>query len=86
MVGMGMWSVCATSCGAAEEPVESQSRAQRGCVSAILCTKCRGMGQGQLGSLLRTPSATGMGVTGSLWDPEIPLLVVCGYWLPLTVL
>lgn len=68
---------------------KSQSRAQRVCVSAILglCTKDRGMGQGQLGSVLRTPSATGMEVTGSVWDPDRDSsAVVCGYWLPLTAL
>lgn len=52
--------------------MESPSRAQKGCVSAILglCTKGRGMGQGQLGSVLRTASVTGREVTGSLWDPR----------------
>lgn len=68
---------------------KSQSRARRVCVSAILglCTKGRGMGQGQLGSVLGTPSATGMEVTSSLWDPDRDSsAVVCGYWLPLTAL
>lgn len=66
MVGSGrdgdMEHVCATSCGAAEEPVGSQST-EGLCVSAILglCTSAEGWGR-VLGSVLGAP--------GSLWIPD----------------
>ena len=43
------------------------------------------MGQGQLASVLRAFSATGMGqLFAPRGIPEIPPLMVCGYQLPLT--